>query len=144
MSNSRSAEASTTPLPSSTVRACSALAACADAREGRALQVRLPGDLPLLEVDAALIERVLVNLLENVGKYTPSLNAAAHPDVGQQTAKAIALYGCDATSADAEISAIARQAQWKIGDLIYDTSVDNDTKKAAKITQLAAVGIIVR
>ena len=80
----------------------------------------------------------------NVGKYTPSLNAAAHPDVGQQTAKAIALYGCDATSADAEISAIARQAQWKIGDLIYDTSVDNDTKKAAKITQLAAVGIIVR
>ena len=33
--------------------------------------VRLPRDLPLLKFDAVLIERVLVNLLENVSKYTP-------------------------------------------------------------------------
>ena len=30
-----------------------------------------PGDLPLVEIDAVLIERVLVNLLENAAKYTP-------------------------------------------------------------------------
>jgi two-component system sensor histidine kinase KdpD len=33
--------------------------------------VQLPRDLPLLKFDAVLIERVLVNLLENVSKYTP-------------------------------------------------------------------------
>ena len=33
--------------------------------------VQIPRDLPLLKFDAVLIERVLVNLLENVSKYTP-------------------------------------------------------------------------
>jgi two-component system sensor histidine kinase KdpD len=33
--------------------------------------VQLPRDLPLVKFDAILIERVLVNLLENVSKYTP-------------------------------------------------------------------------
>lgn len=80
----------------------------------------------------------------NAGKYSPAPNAAADPDVGNQVAKAIALYGCDATSADASISAITRIAQWKIGDLVFDSSVDDDTKKAAKVTQLAAVGIVAR
>jgi two-component system sensor histidine kinase KdpD len=36
------------------------------------LEVRLPRDLPLVRFDALLIERVLVNLLENAGKYTPA------------------------------------------------------------------------
>lgn len=36
------------------------------------VQVRLPPDLPLLYLDAVLIERVLVNLLENAAKYTPA------------------------------------------------------------------------
>ena len=35
------------------------------------VEVRLPRDLPLVKFDAVLIERVLVNLLENVSKYTP-------------------------------------------------------------------------
>jgi two-component system sensor histidine kinase KdpD len=35
------------------------------------LVVNLPRDLPLVKIDAVLIERVLVNLLENVSKYTP-------------------------------------------------------------------------
>ncbi|MDM0116535.1 DUF4118 domain-containing protein [Variovorax sp. J22R133] len=34
-----------------------------------AVQTNLPPDLPLVEFDAVLIERVLVNLLENAGKY---------------------------------------------------------------------------
>jgi two-component system sensor histidine kinase KdpD len=36
------------------------------------LQVDLPLDLPLVRVDASLIEQVLVNLLENAVKYTPA------------------------------------------------------------------------
>lgn len=33
--------------------------------------VALPAELPLVRVDAALVEQVLVNLLENAAKYTP-------------------------------------------------------------------------
>ena len=36
------------------------------------VDVSLPRDLPLVEVDATLIERVLYNLLENAAKYTPA------------------------------------------------------------------------
>ena len=35
------------------------------------VEVDLPANLPLVEFDAALIERVLFNLFENAGKYTP-------------------------------------------------------------------------
>jgi len=35
------------------------------------VEVSLPRDLPLVRLDALLIERVLVNLLENASKYTP-------------------------------------------------------------------------
>jgi two-component system sensor histidine kinase KdpD len=35
------------------------------------IEVNLPDDLPLVRFDAVLIERVLVNLLENASKYTP-------------------------------------------------------------------------
>ncbi len=35
------------------------------------LKLELPADLPLLEFDAVLIERVLCNLLENAAKYAP-------------------------------------------------------------------------
>ena len=35
------------------------------------IRVALPADLPLLDFDAVLIERVLSNLLENAAKYTP-------------------------------------------------------------------------
>lgn len=36
------------------------------------VSVELPEDLPLLEFDAVLMERLLVNLLDNAAKYTPS------------------------------------------------------------------------
>jgi len=38
---------------------------------GHRVEVHLPRDLPLVRFDALLIERVLVNLLENASKYTP-------------------------------------------------------------------------
>ncbi|MCY1419316.1 Sensor protein KdpD [compost metagenome] len=50
----------------------SALASCAPSLAGRQLSINLADDLPLLSLDAVLIERVLVNLLENAAKYTPA------------------------------------------------------------------------
>jgi two-component system sensor histidine kinase KdpD len=41
----------------------------------RPISTALAADLPLVECDAVLIERVFVNLLENAAKYTP---ASAH------------------------------------------------------------------
>ena len=51
----------------------SALEACSSILEGRNVQVHLAADLPLLQLDAVLMERVFVNLLENACKYTPPL-----------------------------------------------------------------------
>lgn len=49
----------------------SARHALADTLRGREVAVDIPGDLPLLHADGVLIERVLVNLLENAAKYVP-------------------------------------------------------------------------
>ncbi|RQQ01839.1 DUF4118 domain-containing protein [Burkholderia stagnalis] len=47
----------------------SALAHSAHALAGRDVKADLPADLPLIDVDALLIERVLMNLLDNAAKY---------------------------------------------------------------------------
>jgi len=49
----------------------SALRAMEGTLDPRRVRVALAQDLPLLHVDAALFERVLCNVLENAGKYTP-------------------------------------------------------------------------
>jgi two-component system sensor histidine kinase KdpD len=49
----------------------SALKAAQTALAHHRVEVALARDLPLVEFDATLIERVLYNLLENAGKYTP-------------------------------------------------------------------------
>jgi len=49
----------------------SALKAAASALAQHRLEVTLAPGLPLVELDATLIERVLYNLLENAAKYTP-------------------------------------------------------------------------
>ena len=46
-----------------------AIRAAQPALDGRAVQADIPAALPLVEFDAVLIERVLVNLLENAVKY---------------------------------------------------------------------------
>jgi two-component system sensor histidine kinase KdpD len=59
----------------------SALMATAAPLAAHSVSAVLPDDLPLIEIDAVLIERVLCNLLENAAKFTPagthiSINAA--------------------------------------------------------------------
>ncbi len=49
----------------------SALNAARAMLKQHAVEVNIPRDLPLVRFDALLIERVLVNLLENASKYTP-------------------------------------------------------------------------
>ena len=49
----------------------SALAACRRILAGRRIHTRVPADLPLIELDAVLAERLFANLLENASKYTP-------------------------------------------------------------------------
>lgn len=73
--------------------------------------------------------------------YVPSPNAA---DDGSDQAVAIALYGCDATSAAKKIAAITGDAEVNGNILVYEATVNDAAKKAAKATQLAAVGIKVR
>lgn len=78
------------------------------------------------------------------GKYWPSTDASVTETAGAETAVAIALYGCDATDGDASITVISRDAEWTASTLSYHASVGTAPKKAAKVKQLEAVGIIVR
>jgi two-component system sensor histidine kinase KdpD len=48
-----------------------ALKAMRSVLENRRVKVALADDLPLVDIDAVLFERVLCNLLENAAKYTP-------------------------------------------------------------------------
>jgi len=78
------------------------------------------------------------------GKYVPSANTEITGEEGAHVGVAIALYGCDATSADQKIAAITRNAEFNGHSLSFDSTVNDGTKRAAKIAQLAAVNIIAR
>jgi two-component system sensor histidine kinase KdpD len=63
----------------------SAVRRCRRVLGKRPLDVRVPPDLPLVEMDDVLIEQVLINLLDNAAKYTPdgsriSILATSYPD----------------------------------------------------------------
>ncbi len=63
-----------------------ALQARAGVLGGHSVHIDLPGDLPLLELDAVLMERVFSNLLENAAKYTPPgsvIEISAHVTGGE-------------------------------------------------------------
>lgn len=78
------------------------------------------------------------------GKYWPSPNAEVEDYEGAETARAILAYGCDASDADQEAVVIARHAEVKEPMLLMHSSVDNNSKRTAKLTQLAAADIIAR
>jgi two-component system sensor histidine kinase KdpD len=50
----------------------SALATVGPALREHDVRISLPSNMPLIHCDGALIERILVNLLENAAKYTPA------------------------------------------------------------------------
>ncbi len=57
---------------------------------GHPVEVKLPPDLPLVPLDAVLLEQVFINLLENAAKYTPEgtpveISARAIPGAVQVT-----------------------------------------------------------
>lgn len=76
-----------------------------------------------------------------VGKYR---SADPTNTDGSGVAKAIIIYPVDATSADVEVAAITRHAEVNGNILTYDAAVDDAPKKATKIAELRAVGILVR
>jgi two-component system sensor histidine kinase KdpD len=64
----------------------SALRACRWQLGTRTVETRIPRGLPLVRFDATLLERVLCNLLENAGKYTPphaTVTIAARAEDGE-------------------------------------------------------------
>ncbi len=75
------------------------------------------------------------------GKYLVSAIGATD---GSQTAAAVSLYGCDATSADQKIAAILRDAEVNGNILTYHADRDQAAERAAARADLAAVGVIVR
>lgn len=78
------------------------------------------------------------------GKLVASPNASVVGKEGAETATAILAYGVDATDADVEAVVVDAVCEVKGPELIYHSSVDDATKKAAKATQLRAAIIKVR
>ena len=76
------------------------------------------------------------------GKYKLATSGGTD---GAQTASAVLLYAVDATLADATGIVLVRGPSIvSRAALAYGATVDDGTKIAAKLTQLAAVGIIAR
>ena len=110
----------------------------------------------LLSEGAGSISRDEVTIKSGAGKLAPGtllaqltadkkyVAAADGTADGSQTAKAVLAYAVDATSADAQAVVIARDAEVKTPMLIYGATIDDDTKKAAALAQLAAAHIIAR
>lgn len=90
---------------------------------------------------ATLAAGTVLGKLTSGGKYVTSPASGAD---GSQTAIAILMHRVDISDGDVEASIIARDAEVIGGSLTYESTVDTDNEIAAKATQLAAVGIIVR
>lgn len=88
-----------------------------------------------------LLAGTVIGKLTSGGEYVAS---PASGSDGSQTAVAVLFDDVDATDGDVLATVISRDAEVRASDLLYEATVDTDNEKAAKATQLAAVGIIVR
>ena len=75
------------------------------------------------------------------GKYIASAVGAAD---GSETPVAINIYGADASTGDAAVSAIVRDAEVNGHCLVYHADRDQPAEKDAANAALGALGIIVR
>lgn len=91
-----------------------------------------------------LLAGTLLGKVTADSKYVPSPNASTSGKEGAETATAILGYEVDATSADVQVVCITNDAEVKKPMLIFEGTVNDDTKKAAKLTQLRAVTIKAR
>jgi len=97
--------------------------------------------VPLLEGTAYPVGSVLGRITAS-GKYKLATSGGTD---GAQTAGAVLLYAVDATPGDAVGVVLMRgPAIVSRAALAYDGTVDDATKITTKISQLAALGIIVR
>lgn len=78
------------------------------------------------------------------GQFVASPNAETVGKEGAETASAVLAYPVDATDADATAVVIRRMAEVKTSHLLFHATVDDATKRGAKIAQLAATDIIAR
>ena len=79
------------------------------------------------------------------GKYRLSPNATVMGDEGAETAVAVLIGAVDATGADEPGLVIVRGPVIVSKDaLVFDATVDDGTKEAAKHAQLAAAGLVPR
>jgi hypothetical protein len=79
--------------------------------------------------------------LTSGGKYVASPASGAD---GSQTGVAVLIGWADISDGDVQAAVISRDAEVNGDCLEYEATVDQDSEKTAKATQLAAVGIIVR
>lgn len=84
---------------------------------------------------------VLGELTAEKGSFIPSPHAEVTGKEGAETAKAILCYAVDATDADAEAVVLNLHAEVKAEMLVFDTSVNDAAKQAAKLEQLRAAHI---
>lgn len=87
---------------------------------------------------------VLGEMTATAGHFVPSPDAEVVGIEGAETATAILGYYVDATDQDVDVAVVDKDAEVKIGSLLFDATVDDEPKTAAKIAQLNAVGIRAR
>lgn len=87
---------------------------------------------------------VLGELTASKGSFIPSPETETVGEEGAENAKAILCYAVDATDHDAEAVIINVHAEVKTSLLVFDASVNDAAKQAAKLEQLRAVHIKAR
>ena len=94
--------------------------------------------------DFALGDAFLLTVALGAKKYAPSPEGVTADIEGAETAVAVTLYGGDASTEDVAVAILSRDAEVNRSKLVYDSSVNSAPKKAIKVAQLSAVGIIAR